>query len=199
MQVSATPPTPASTSPSSRSWERSSGAPWKSASPRRAPGSRSGCDSPTGGALPSRAAVAPVLRSRGVRCEGLIEVINCNLAGRTASPQPPFSFRADELCQQPRGNISQIRFAHDNVPLDTTWADPSERGAVFASRPAAGLGAHERSPSPAGRGPSSSASNTATARPPCGPSTCGSSKARATPGFCGWTTWGTMATTTAST
>jgi hypothetical protein len=63
--------------------------------------------------------------------KGLIEVINCNLAGRTAPSAPPTLLRGAELCQQPRGSISHILFAHDNVPVDTTWTDPTERGAVF--------------------------------------------------------------------
>jgi len=63
--------------------------------------------------------------------KGLIEVINCNLAGRTSPSLPPASRGAAGLCVEPRGAISQILFAHDNVPVDGMWADPDERGAVF--------------------------------------------------------------------
>jgi hypothetical protein len=63
--------------------------------------------------------------------KGLIEVINCNLAGRTAPLSPPTSRGAAGLCVEPRGAISQILFAHDNVPVDDIWADSDERGAVF--------------------------------------------------------------------
>jgi hypothetical protein len=60
--------------------------------------------------------------------QGLIEVINCNLAGRSRSWRPS----SDEgRCADPQGGISQILFAHDNTPLDSEWADPRERGAVF--------------------------------------------------------------------
>ena len=44
---------------------------------------------------------------------------------------PPASRGAAGLCVEPRGAISQILFAHDNVPVDDMWADPDERGAVF--------------------------------------------------------------------
>jgi hypothetical protein len=63
--------------------------------------------------------------------KGLIEVINCNLAGRTAPSSPPASRGAAGLCVEPRGSVSQLLFAHDNVPIDGMWADPDERGAVF--------------------------------------------------------------------
>jgi hypothetical protein len=62
---------------------------------------------------------------------GLIEVINCNLAGRTGPPSPPSSRGAMGLCVEPRGAVSQILFAHDNVPIERVWADPDERGGVF--------------------------------------------------------------------
>jgi hypothetical protein len=61
---------------------------------------------------------------------GLIEVINCNLAARRRSWEPASADR-EGRCADPQGQISQILFAHDNVPLDDLWADPNERGAVF--------------------------------------------------------------------
>jgi hypothetical protein len=63
--------------------------------------------------------------------KGLIEVINCNLSGRTAPSPSPRSRGAAGLCVEPRGAISNILFAHDNVPVDGMWADPDERGAIF--------------------------------------------------------------------
>lgn len=63
--------------------------------------------------------------------QGLIEVINCNLSGRTVAASPPVSQGAAGLCKQPQGSITQILFAHDNVPVSGTWGDPNERGAVF--------------------------------------------------------------------
>jgi hypothetical protein len=62
---------------------------------------------------------------------GLIEVINCNLSGRTIESPAPSSLGAKGLCVKPRGAITQILFAHDNVPVAGTWADGDERGAVF--------------------------------------------------------------------
>ncbi len=62
---------------------------------------------------------------------GLIDVINCNLAGRTTVASSPISRGAAGLCVEPRGGITQILFAHDNVPVDSTWADAGQRGAVF--------------------------------------------------------------------
>jgi 3',5'-cyclic AMP phosphodiesterase CpdA len=63
--------------------------------------------------------------------KGLIEVINCNLAGRTAPSPRPSSFGSEGRCVDPQGGISQVLIAHDNVPVDTSWANPAERGAVF--------------------------------------------------------------------
>jgi len=57
-------------------------------------------------------------------------VINCNLGSRERTWKPEPTDDA-ERCAEPRGRITQILFAHDNVPLAAPWADPSERGAVF--------------------------------------------------------------------
>lgn len=83
---------------------------------------------------------------------GLIEVINCNLAGRTAAEAPspverPFwlpleptpswmgtvdPWRRDvKRCRERTGRISHLFFAHNDIPLVSDWADPAQRGAVF--------------------------------------------------------------------
>ncbi|MGH0031640.1 MAG: metallophosphoesterase [Myxococcota bacterium] len=59
---------------------------------------------------------------------GLIEVINCHLAGRKREAT---SGPGDGGCGDARGGVSQLLFAHDNVPADGEWADSDERGAVF--------------------------------------------------------------------
>jgi hypothetical protein len=69
--------------------------------------------------------------SEAYNAQGLIEVINCNLAGRSAPPLQLESRGAAGLCADPRGAVSDILFAHDNVPISRMWADPDERGAVF--------------------------------------------------------------------
>jgi hypothetical protein len=61
---------------------------------------------------------------------GLIEVINCNLANRSRSWMPTSADGAG-LCANPQGRISQILFAHDNIPLADLWADPDQRRAIF--------------------------------------------------------------------
>jgi hypothetical protein len=83
---------------------------------------------------------------------GLIEVINCNLAGRTAPTAPPqversswlrpswlqFSlpWREDvEHCVERRGGISHLLFAHNDIPLRASWADPAQRRAIFREDP----------------------------------------------------------------
>jgi hypothetical protein len=66
----------------------------------------------------------------GYNAQGLIELINCNLAARNRTWLPD-SPDGRERCADPRGRVSQILFAHDNTPLDDLWADPRERGAVF--------------------------------------------------------------------
>ncbi len=77
----------------------------------------------------------------------VIEVINCNLAGRDSegSPRPSIPRsplepllqwkRDSEHCSNPRGNISYLFFAHNDVPLESTWADPEQRGALFREPP----------------------------------------------------------------
>jgi hypothetical protein len=68
--------------------------------------------------------------SSSYNARSLIEVINCNLADRSRS-WTPTSADGMRRCINPQGRISQILFAHDDIPLDDLWADPLERGAVF--------------------------------------------------------------------
>jgi hypothetical protein len=63
--------------------------------------------------------------------KGLIESLNCNLAGRTAPGSPRASFVRTGPCEDPPTGVSQILFAHDNVPVESEWAARDERGAVF--------------------------------------------------------------------
>ncbi len=62
--------------------------------------------------------------------QGLIEVINCNLADRGRTWRP-IAGSSEGLCLDPQGQVSLILFAHDNVPLDGRWADRDQRGGVF--------------------------------------------------------------------
>jgi hypothetical protein len=77
----------------------------------------------------------------------VIEVINCNLAGRNPEGSPPPSIprspldpllpwrRDSEHCSNPSGNISYLFFAHNDVPLESSWADSEQRGALFREPP----------------------------------------------------------------
>jgi hypothetical protein len=67
----------------------------------------------------------------GYNAKGLIEIINCNLSGRTIPGPPRTSLRNAGPCEDPPTGVSQILFAHDNVPVESEWADRNERGAVF--------------------------------------------------------------------
>jgi hypothetical protein len=60
----------------------------------------------------------------------LIDVINCNLAGRADGSAPPAPLDL-ERCRDPQGAVSHVAFAHDNVPLQELWADPAQRRALF--------------------------------------------------------------------
>jgi hypothetical protein len=73
----------------------------------------------------------PFFDEEAYNARGIIEVINCNLAGRKVPGPRPGARHSEKRCQDPQGGVSQILFAHDNVPVDTLWADPAERGAVF--------------------------------------------------------------------
>ena len=81
---------------------------------------------------------------------GLIEVISCNLADRSDEAglaQMPGSLREKrveswlswkrdgENCANPQGQLSHVVFAHNDIPLESVWADPTRRGAVFREEP----------------------------------------------------------------
>ena len=64
---------------------------------------------------------------------GLIDVVNCNLAGRDRETAKTSILGTGdpERCSNPQGWLSHIAFAHDNVPLEEGWVDRNTRGAVF--------------------------------------------------------------------
>lgn len=94
-------------------------------------------------------ALPPLFDHSPYNGRGIIEVINCNLSGRSPGAHPPLTMRDSRLealegwlgplgpgeepehCADPRGQVSYVVFAHNDVPLEASWADPTQRGAIF--------------------------------------------------------------------